>query len=304
MLGSEARFRGLQGHVLQAIMKHQSPILGVMATGVGKTLLFQLPAKSMHSGTAIHMVERCQQLGISCVKWDPRQCHSPSQIVIVTPESAVSKTFGTFLDRLQGLHQLDRFVFDECHTVLDSTPEFRPKMRRLGELVERGVQMVYLTATLPPHAEPEFMNIMKIRADDVHIFRSPTSRPNIAYSAVEYEEDELGRGDIAAACKLVEEKLEEYAAPAKIIIYSSSIVTTQEVSSALDCHAYYRDVGDAAVKDEIRKAWESSDGRVIVATNAFGLGIDRPDVRVVIHIGPIYQMRIMVKRVDEAGGMG
>jgi superfamily II DNA helicase RecQ len=49
-------------------------------------------------------------------------------------------------------------VFDECHTVLDSTPEFRPKMRQLGELVERGVQMVYLTAALPPHAESEFMN--------------------------------------------------------------------------------------------------------------------------------------------------
>src|SRR6266536_867970 len=180
MLGSEARFRGLQEPVLEAIMKHQSPILGVMATGVRKTLLFQLPAKSMQSGTTIvisplvslqeHMVERCQQLGISCVKWDPRQCHSPSQIVIVTPESAVSKTFGTFLDRLQGLYQLDRFVFDECHTVLDSTPEFRLKMRQLGELVERGVQMVYLTATLPLHAEPEFMNIMKIRAKDVHIF--------------------------------------------------------------------------------------------------------------------------------------
>ena len=103
----------------------------------------------MSSGTTIvisplvslqdHMVERCQQAGISCVKWDPRQCHSPSQIVIVTPESAVSKTFGTFLDRLQGLHLLERFVFDECHTPLDSTAEFRPEMRRLGELAERGV---------------------------------------------------------------------------------------------------------------------------------------------------------------------
>lgn len=78
-----------------------------------------------------HMVERCQQAGISCVKWDPRQCHSPSQIVIVILESAVSKTFRTFLDRLQGMHQLDRFVFNECHTVLDSTAEFRPKIHFL-----------------------------------------------------------------------------------------------------------------------------------------------------------------------------
>ncbi|KAK6591982.1 hypothetical protein H4I95_11932 [Botrytis cinerea] len=314
MLGSAARFRGLQEPVLQAIMKHQSPIVAVMGTGVGKTLLFQLPAKSMSSGTTVvisplvslqdHMVERCQQAGISCVKWDARQCHSPSQIVIVTPESAVSKTFGTFLDRLQGLHLLERFVFDECHTPLDSTAEFRPKMRQLGELMERGVQMVYLTATLPPHVEPEFMNIMRIKADDVHMFRSPTSRPNIAYSVVEYEEDEFGRGDIAAVCRLVEQKLEEYAAPAKIIVYSCSIITTQEVSSALDCHAYYRDVGDAAVKDEIRKAWESADGRVVVATNAFGLGIDRPDVRVVVHIGPIYQMRNYSQESGRAGRDG
>ena len=314
MLGSEARFRGLQEPVLQAIMKHQSPIVAVMGTGVGKTLLFQLPAKSMSSGTTVvvsplvslqdHMVERCQQAGISCIKWDPRQCHSPSQIVIVTPESAVSKTFGTFLDRLQGLHLLERFVFDVCYTPLDSTPEFRPEMRQLGELMERGVQMVYLTATLPPHAEPEFMNIMRISTNDVHMFRAPTSRPNIAYSVVEYAEGEFERGDIAAVCRLVEQKLEEYAAPAKIIIYSSSIVTTQEVSSALDCHAYYRDVGNAAVKDEIRKAWESADGRVVVATNAFGLGIDRSDVRVVVHIGPIYQMRSYSQESGRAGRDG
>ncbi|KAK5279583.1 ATP-dependent DNA helicase sgs1, partial [Exophiala xenobiotica] len=314
MFGSEARFRGSQEPVLRAIMKHESPIVAVMGTGVGKTLLFQLPAKSMSSGTTIvisplislqeHMVERCQQAGISCVKWDPRQCHSPSQIVIITPESAVSKTFGTFLDRLQGMHLLERIVFDECHSVLDSTDEFRPRMRQLGELVERGVQMVYLTATLPPHMEPEFMNIMRIPAHDVHMFRSSTSRPNIAYSVVEYEEDESGQGNIRAVDQLVQKKLEEYPAPAKIIIYSSSIATTQEVSRALDCHAYYRDVGDPAVKDHIRKAWESADGRVMVATNAFGLGIDRPDVRVVIHIGPIYQMRNYSQESGRAGRDG
>ncbi|KAH7420283.1 hypothetical protein BKA64DRAFT_562969, partial [Cadophora sp. MPI-SDFR-AT-0126] len=53
ILGSEARFRGLQEPVLQAIMKYQSPIIAVIGTGVRKTLLFQLPAKSMSSGTTI-----------------------------------------------------------------------------------------------------------------------------------------------------------------------------------------------------------------------------------------------------------
>jgi len=124
------------------------------------------------------------------------------------------------------LYQLDRFVLDECHAPLDSTPEFRPKMRRLGELVERGVQMVYLIAILPLYTELEFTNIMRIKADDVHMFRALTSRPNIAYSVVEYKEDEFRRGDITAVYKLVDNKLEEYLASAKIIVYSSSIVIT------------------------------------------------------------------------------
>jgi hypothetical protein len=74
------------------------------------------------------------------------------------------------LDQLQGLHLLERFVFDKCYTLLDSTAKFCPKMRQLGELIEKGVQMVYLTATLPPHAELEFINIIRIKADDVHMF--------------------------------------------------------------------------------------------------------------------------------------
>ena len=87
---------------------------------------------------------------------------------------------------------------------LDSIPEFRPEMRQLGELMERGVQMVYLTVTLPLYTEPEFMNIMRISINDVHIFRVPISRPNIVYSVIEYIEGEFERGDIVAVCRLVE----------------------------------------------------------------------------------------------------
>ncbi len=79
---------------------------------------------------------------------------------------------------------------------------------------------------MPPHTEPEFINIIRISTNDVYMFRAPTSRPNITYSVVKYTEDKFKRGDIAAVCRLVEQKLEEYAALAKIIIYSSSIITT------------------------------------------------------------------------------
>jgi len=70
---------------------------------------------------------------------------------------------------------------------------------------------------------------------------------------VKYKEDEFGKGNIVIVCRLVEQKLKEYTALAKIIIYNSSIVTTQEVSSTLDYYIYYRDIGNIIVKDEIRK---------------------------------------------------
>jgi superfamily II DNA helicase RecQ len=63
-----------------------------------------------------------------------------AQIVLVQPESAVSKTFAQYLNKLQGLGQLDRIVIDECHTVLDSKTDFRPNMRKSGAvMLDRAV---------------------------------------------------------------------------------------------------------------------------------------------------------------------
>ncbi|KAF8850662.1 hypothetical protein BDZ45DRAFT_544810, partial [Acephala macrosclerotiorum] len=137
------------------------------------------------------------------------------------------------------LHQLDRFVFNECYTVLNSTIEFWSKMRQLDELIEKGEQMIYLMTILPLHAELEFINIIKIRVENVHIFRVSISRSNIAYSVAEYEKNKFEKEDIIAVCRLIEEKLKEYFALTKIIIYSSSIVTTQKVNNTLNYHAYY-----------------------------------------------------------------
>ncbi len=76
------------------------------------------------------------------------------------------------------------------------------------------------------YAKLEFMHIIRIKADNIYMFRSLISCSNIAYSVVKYEEDKFRRGDIIAVYRLVEQKLEEYTTLAKIIIYSSSIITT------------------------------------------------------------------------------
>ena len=139
MLGNESEFRGLQASALEAIMKNESPILVIMGTGGGKSLLFQLPAHSQKSGTTVvimplkslekNLHERCQKLGISCIRWDAQRSQKKAQIVLVQPESAITARFAQYLNGLEAMGQLDRIVIDECHTILDSQPNFHPKMK-------------------------------------------------------------------------------------------------------------------------------------------------------------------------------
>ena len=74
-------------------------------------------------------------------------------------------------------------------------------------------------------------------------------------------------------------------------MYSSSIETIEELGEALNCYMYYADVGSAKEKDEIQQRWGRADGRVVVASNAFRLGIDEPNVQAVIHVGLIHQLQ-------------
>jgi superfamily II DNA helicase RecQ len=121
-----------------------------MGTSEGKSLLFMLPAMcsamcSMAGQEGVTVVvvplttlrqdmkERCDRLRISCVEWNSRRPEEAS-IVLVTPESAISKTFQSFVMRLKARNRLDRIVVDECHVVLSSKNGFQPKLQRLGEL--------------------------------------------------------------------------------------------------------------------------------------------------------------------------
>jgi superfamily II DNA helicase RecQ len=336
MLGKDARFRGLQRPAIEAIIQGHSPVVVIMGTGGGKSMLFMLPASCTSGGSTVVIVplvalqgdlqERCSKARISSVVWNSQRPYDTASIILVTPESAMSKTFSGFINRLQEMHQLDRIVIDEWHTMLDSSPSFRPKLRTLGELALLGVQMVYLTATLPPRDEGEIFRLMHIdrSRDNMQMFRSRTSRSNVQYqvhevalppegNALGWGPDKVGFDAVIheAVVRLVGQKLEQYPAPAKIIIYCSIIKAAEGLADALGCKIYHRNVDSKEGKAQRLTEWRNvrddgrfGQGRTMVSTNALGLGIDVPDIRVVMHVGKIWSLRDYAQESGRAGRDG
>jgi superfamily II DNA helicase RecQ len=110
LMGEIAEFRGSQEKTIHAIMTRQSPIVSIMAMGEGKSLLFILLAYCISGGTTVVIIplyslqedleRRCREARIECMQWDSRKLHEIASIVLVTPESAVTKTFSIYINRL------------------------------------------------------------------------------------------------------------------------------------------------------------------------------------------------------------
>jgi RecQ family ATP-dependent DNA helicase len=291
VMGEQTEFRGVQEAAIRAVMAGESPVVAVMGTGGGKSLLFMLPAFCSGGGVSVVVVplialrqdmqKRCEQMRIPCREWNSRQPADAARVVLVTPESAVSEAFRTFLNRIRATQQLDRIVIDECHVVLNDQMNFRKQMQQLGELSGVRVQMVCLTATLPPSKEAELWRRMHFRAEEVRLFRAVTRRRNVRYAVKEINGgDEAEKREQVVA--LVQQKMRKYT-EGKTMVYCSSVGKVQALAEALDCDGYYH---AAAKKDEKLRAFVTGQKKVIVATSALGMGIDIPDIRVIWHVDP------------------
>jgi superfamily II DNA helicase RecQ len=164
--GKGAQFRSCQRPVIEAIMQQQSPIVVVMGTAAGKSLTFMLPALTSTGVTVLvvpllslksNLRDRCRKAGIECVEWSSEHPHEWAQVVIVVPEVAVSAPFESFLNRQRAMGRLDRVVVDEAHLVLESTNNWRTQVLKLRNLIHADTQLMYLTATLEPKEESEFI---------------------------------------------------------------------------------------------------------------------------------------------------
>jgi RecQ family ATP-dependent DNA helicase len=308
LMGDEAEFRGIQQGAIQAVMRGDARVAAVMGTGGGKSLIFMLPAFCSAGGTSIvvvplialrqDMMKRCKELGIECEEWNSRRPPDSAKIILVTPEAALTKQFATFVNRLKGTQQLDRIVIDECHVVLNDQRDFRPKLREMWKLNGAEVQMVMLTATLPVSMEEEFWRRMRVEREEVSMFRMSTTRRNIQYKVHRMGTKNSEEGE-KALIRLVKRKLAKYK-QGKVMVYCNSVKKTVQLADGLDCEGFYHDV-DREEKKRILKDFATGVCRVIVATSAFGMGIDIADIRAVIHADV---PRTLLEYAQESGRAG
>ncbi|AKQ40964.1 ATP-dependent DNA helicase RecQ [Aurantiacibacter atlanticus] len=285
-------FRGVQEDVLARVLAGQST-LAVMPTGAGKSLTYQLPA-TMLEGTCVvisplialmhDQLRSARANGIAAatltsVDSDWRETQDAFRrgeldLLYVAPERASQAGFRDMLSSAR----VGLIAVDEAHCVSEWGHDFRPDYRQLRGLLDAlpHVPRLALTATADAHTRADILSQLGIPADGLvlagfdrpNICYTITQRDNLARQITDLMASEPGPGIVYAPTRAKVEKLSEQLADA----------TGRPV---LPYHAGL----DAQVRRDNQAAFVASEDMVIVATVAFGMGIDKPDVRFVAHAG-------------------
>jgi ATP-dependent DNA helicase RecQ len=287
-------FRGAQEEIVLHLAGGGDALV-LMPTGGGKSLCYQLPAL-LRDGTAIvvsplialmqDQVAALRQLGVRAAFLNSTLEAGEAQAIERDLEAARLDLLYVAPERLMMPRMLERlaqsrlalFAIDEAHCVSQWGHDFRPEYLQLSVLHERfpDVPRIALTATADPQTRAEI--IRRLALEDARVFTSSFDRPNIRYTIVEKLE---ARGQVLRFIR--EQHPGEsgivYCLSRKKVDETAAWLATEGVA-ALPYHAGM----DSAERTANQERFQREDGTVIVATIAFGMGIDKPDVRFVAHL--------------------
>ena len=295
-------FRPLQAEIVQSVLEGRDT-LALMPTGGGKSLCFQVPTMAMNGLCLVitplialmkDQVENLRQRDIRAAaiytgmsyeqqKTALDNCMwGPYHFLYVSPERLESEEFRERLSRLP----ICLIAVDEAHCISQWGYDFRPSYLKIAEIREvirretkgerREVPILALTATATPDVVDDIQERLAFR--EKNVFRKSFARPNISYVV---RESNKKADEIVHILNRV---------PGSAIVYVRNRQRTQDLAAYLlekGISADFYHAGlSAKERTEKQEAWKKGEKhgtRVIVATNAFGMGIDKPDVRVVIH---------------------
>ena len=289
-----AAFRGPQQEIVEHLAAGGDALV-LMPTGGGKSLCYQVPSL-LRPGTGVvvsplialmqDQVAAMTQLGVRAAflnsSLDAEQARAVERamaageldLLYVAPERLATERCLALLER----SNIALFAIDEAHCVSQWGHDFRPEYLQLSVLHERfpSVPRIALTATADPQTRTEI--IERLALGEARIFISSFDRPNIRYAIVDKAD---------ARAQLLRFIREEHAGEAGIV-YCLSRRKVDETAAWLVSHGVralpYHAGMDAASRSEHQARFQREEGIVVVATIAFGMGIDKPDVRFVAHL--------------------
>lgn len=275
---------------LQAVVAGETPLVVVLPTGGGKSMLFLAPACLDDPGVTIVVVpfrellnslkDRLQAVSIEYYEWVEGVQGQPATVVVVSADCAGSWGFLQFASQLVQQNKLRRVVIDECHLSYISS-DYRERLARLRNLRSLACPFVLLTATQPPCLEHELAEAMLVRT--ARYIRAITVRPNICYLVQRCQPGRL----IESAVQICRQWQRQLAGD-KGIVYCRTRETSQEVALELGCPFYH-----AGLDPEgrvLRVAGWVESGGLIVATSALGTGVDYPGIKRILHVDEPYGM--------------
>jgi len=291
------KFKGLQEEVVKSVLDKKDTFV-IMPTGGGKSLCFQLPA-FMNEGTAIvvsplialmkNQVDALRALsseeGVAHVlnsslnKTEVKQVKSDivsgiTKLLYVAPESLTKDENVEFLQSVK----ISFVAIDEAHCISEWGHDFRPEYRNLKKIIERiddSISIIGLTATATPKVQEDILKNLGIQ--DANTFKASFNRPNLYYE-IRPKTKDIDK-DIIRFVKEHEGK--------SGIIYCLSRKRVEELAQALQVNGLkavpYHAGLDSKTRVRHQDMFLMEDIDIVVATIAFGMGIDKPDVRFVIH---------------------
>ncbi|MBW2269634.1 MAG: RecQ family ATP-dependent DNA helicase [Deltaproteobacteria bacterium] len=320
-----AEFRAGQGEAVQAAVAGEDALV-LLPTGSGKSLCFQLPAISAFSagrGTTLvisplialmqDQVDALRGLGVPAAALHSHQGDAEQQqavteflrgelvLLYVSPERAAKPSFRRMLARVR----IALLAIDEAHCVSQWGHDFRPDYLRIHELREVvAAPAVALTATATPLVMDEIASRLELR--DPNVVRGDFQRPNLAFSVQHLRGQDARLEALRAA--LAADGLRSRSGAGRAIVYCSTRKATESVARALRAGGFpathYHAGRTKLARERAHQAFAAGRSRVLVATNAFGMGVDFADVRLIVHFQTPGSLEAYYQEAGRAGRDG